>query len=336
MPLRAYARAGCALFLALAAACSDRENPLGPELPEPGPSEMAQLQCTAVVAEATVTCVPVQPGGARADRLIGGQDVYVRLASFGTAYDGTLNFTSNVTVQNLTQNVVGTTTGTDTSGVRVFFASGPTRTGGTGNVSVVPDGVGTFTEAGQAYYAYNQILDPYEISDSKLWLFEVDNTVTTFVFTVYVALTMVDESAALLGPVWEGDVDSNWQTAGNWSGGAVPTADSTVSIPSDSLFAGAMPVLTADGDALNVRVGYQSSLGLGGFTLTVGGNVDAVGAISGGTVVMSGTGALLKGTVDALNVTGSTSLQGAARATGAVSVTGSLNLNGNALTIAVP
>jgi hypothetical protein len=239
-------------------------------------------------------------------------------------------------VQNLTQNIVGTTDGVNVTGVKVFFASGPTRTGGTGNVSVVPDGVGTFTEAGQAYYAYNQILDPYEISDSRLWLFEVDNTVTTFVFTVYVALTMVDESAALLGPVWEGDVDSNWQTAGNWSGGAVPTADSTVSIPSDSLFAGAMPVLTADGDALNVRVGYQSSLGLGGFTLTVGGNVDAVGAISGGTVVMSGTGALLKGTVDALNVTGSTSLQGAARATGAVSVTGSLNLDGNVLTIAVP
>jgi hypothetical protein len=336
MPLRTYVRAGCALLLAFAAACSDRENPLGPELPEPGPSEMAQLQCTAVVADATVTCVPVQPGGARADRLVGGQDVYVKLASSGTAYDGTINFTSNVTVQNLTQNVVGTD-GVNTLGVRVFFASGPTRVGGTGNVSVVPDGFGTFTEAGQAYYLYSQVLDPYEISTAKQWLFQVDNTVTTFVFTVYVALTMPDENADLLGAVWDGSASTDWQDGANWSTSGVPTSTSVVSIPADSLLASSnLPVLTDSAEALHVRVGYQSTLGLGGHLLAVGGNVDAVGAISNGTLVMSGTGALLKGTVDVLNVTGSTSLQGAAKATGAVSVTGSLYLNGNALTISVP
>lgn len=336
MPFRTYARAGCALLLASAAACSDRESPLAPELPADGLADMAQLECTANVVQSTVTCMPVQPGGARADRLVGGQDVYVKLASFGTTYDGSLNFTTNVTLQNLTQNVTGTTDGVAVTGNRVFFTSGPTVTGGSGNASVVADSLGTFTEAGQPYYIYNQILDPYQISDSRQWLFEIDNTVTFFTFTVAVALTMPDEEAELLGSVWEGDVDTDWQTAGNWSDGAVPTAASTVSIPSDSLFGGVMPVLTDSAEALNVRVGYQSSLGLGGHVLTVGGNVDAVGAITGGTVVMTGTGALLKGTVNALNVTGSTALQGATTATGAVSVTGSLTLDGNALNISVP
>ena len=66
-----------------------------------------------------------------------------------------------------------------------------------------------------------------------------------------------------------------------------------------------------------------TTLDLGGHTLTVTDGVDAPsGAVSGGTVVMSGDGSL-EGTVDDLNVGGAVSLQGSTVATGPVAIRGS-------------
>ncbi|HEX5726555.1 MAG TPA: hypothetical protein VFX98_13860 [Longimicrobiaceae bacterium] len=303
---------------------------------------LALIQCHANVAERTLACAPVAapgtPAGVSADLIMGGQDVYVKVSSSNASYNsGTEIFQADLTVQNLVQEAIGTNDGTTVTGVRVFFHSGPTVTGGSGNLDVAnEDGTGTFTAAGQPYFLYNEILSPYEISTARTWQFSVEATVSTFSFTLYVSAAQADENGALLGPVWQGDVDADWQTAGNWSDGAVPGPSAVVSVPSDSLFTGSMPVLSADAEVGYLRVGFGSTLDLGTNDLEVNVNLDAVGTISNGTTTMSGTNALLKGNLAGLGVTGSTFLQGAAKTTGAVTVLGTLDTNGNVLTISVP
>ena len=331
-------RSLAAALLLLATACVDR-NPLSPDRALPAPTPLATVSCQVTVATGKMSCSAATPatGGVQAN-IIGGQEIYVKLASSGTSYDsGTQILSSTVTVQNLLSQTLGVDSLGNIQGVTVFFETGPVLTSGTGNVSVAnPDGTGTFTAAMQPYFLYNETLDPFEISAGKLWQFNVDNTVSTFAFTLLVSAPLSQGVNANRGVVWQGDVDSLWTTAGNWIGDMVPDSTSVVAVPpADSVTN--MPRLTGDVDVAALRVGTGSSLDLAGFTLRSRGNVDATGAISAGTVRLTGAGALLNGTVDALVVNAGTALQGAARATGAVSVQdGSLNLNGRALSISVP
>lgn len=333
-------RAWPVLALPLLAACADR-SPTLPAAPAELPvGAVGMLECTVNVPEQQMSCAPVVPqGAARGAKLYGGQEKYVKLTSSGTAYDGgTQIFSSNVTVQNLLQQSIGTTDGSTVTGVDVFFASQPAANGG-GSVTVFNyDGTGTFTGTNQRYFHYPQIIETYEISAAKSWQFQITGTVTTFSFTVYISAPMVNEAAPLLDEVWEGDVSTNWQTGANWNGGVAPDSANTVSVPADSLLAPghSLPVLTASARLTNLRVGYASTLGLGGFTLTAYGNVDAVGTVSNGTVKVAGTGAYLGGNLPAVEVTGSAQLQRSTRATGAVSVTGTLTVKDQALTISVP
>jgi len=323
--------------LLLLAACSD--SPVAPGAPVPS-AGLAQLHCTAHVPSGTVTCGdPPSSGALRTTRILGGQDKYVRLTSSGTRYDsGTEIFESTLTVQNLLRNSIGTD-GVGTPGVMVFFAEGPSQTGGTGGVTLAnPDGHGVFTNVNQAYYLYNEVLAPYQISQGKLWQFSVPATVTSFTFRVYVAAPQADVSLSLLGSVWTGLTGSAWELAANWRNGMVPDSTSTVAVPPDSsITSGNRPVLGADADVLHLRVGPGATLGLAGHTMHVRGNADAVGTISGGTVALSGSAALLRGNLPTLRITGSTTLQGAVRVTGAATVAdGSLTVKDRPLSIQIP
>jgi hypothetical protein len=265
--------------------------------------------------------------------------VYVKLSSSGTTYDsGTNILSSNVVVQNLADRAMGTPDGSTVSGVSVFFNSGPTVTSGTGSVSLAnADGMATFLSSNQQYFKYSEILTPYQISQAKTWQFNVDATVVSFAFTVYVSTPLPNENDPLVDKVWTGAVDSLWSTAGNWQGGVVPDSSSVVAVPPDSLLTShRAPKLTANADVAYLRVGYGNTMDLGGFTLRVRGNADAVGTIANGTVWESGTGALMRGTFNAVQVTGSASLQGSMKTTGAVSVTGSLAVKNQALSIQIP
>lgn len=186
-----------ALALA-AAACTDRANPVGPGGPGPGgpgtpgvPITVQALQCTGNRAALTVNCVPASPdGGPAKDILVGGQGVYVQVTTSGVNYNsGTGQFTFNTTLQNLIEQPMGTTDGTtlDPNGIRIFFHSGPTVTGGSGVASVVPDGFATFTAAGQPFYQYNQVLANGVTSGAKGWTLVMPPTVTTFTFLLYVS-----------------------------------------------------------------------------------------------------------------------------------------------------
>jgi len=196
-----HAAAFCAM-LALAA-CADRSPTAPPPTAAPVPTQaLSALRCTVDVRAATLACRPSQPGPAQGARgvILGGQGLNVRLASSGTSYDaGTGILRTDVTVENLTTQMLGTTDGylPAPAGVRVFLASGPDVSAGSGTVSVAnADGVEVFTGAGQSYFRYPGILAPGDTTKPKEWRFALPPEVTGFTFTVYVA-----------APVW---LESGW------------------------------------------------------------------------------------------------------------------------------
>ncbi|HEX8431013.1 MAG TPA: Ig-like domain-containing protein, partial [Longimicrobium sp.] len=190
----------CALLVALGA-CRDQPNPVAPEGGTPGapgqpgvpgrPVTVQTLDCIGNRETGKVECAVARPeGGAAANITVGYQGVYVTLTSSNPSYNsGTGQFTFDVTVRNLIPQKMGTTDGTtvDPGGVRVFFHSGPSVTSGSGTAAVVPDGFGSFTGSGQAFYQYNQILANGVTSAPKQWTLVMPPTVTTFAFTLLVS-----------------------------------------------------------------------------------------------------------------------------------------------------
>jgi hypothetical protein len=184
-----------ALTLALlgAGACTDQPLPTDPTtLPDDTAPLPQVIACRAEVAAGVVSCRRPQedpaPGLSLAVTL-GGQGIFVLLASANVSYDGSQVFQADVTVQNLIGQALGTTDGTtlDPEGVRVFFHDGPHVTGGTGTVTVAnADGTGTFTGTNQPYFQYDELLATGTTSAAKTWQWAVPPSVTTFEFEVYV------------------------------------------------------------------------------------------------------------------------------------------------------
>jgi hypothetical protein len=178
---------------ALIGACSDQQ-PVASGAPEANPvfprTALSVFDCVGSTA-GTMSCRPSSgsTGDARGV-LIGGQNSNVKLTSSNVSYDsGTEIFQFDVTVQNLMNEAIGTPDGTvaDPEGIQVFFFSGPTATGGTGEVTVAnADGTGTFTSGVQPFFAYNEILSKDEVSPAKTWQLNVPATVTSFTFQLYI------------------------------------------------------------------------------------------------------------------------------------------------------
>lgn len=184
-----------AAFVMLAAmACSE-----GGRLVQPDPGTLAgpsiplgvvqTLECSGSRASPALSCSPpATPNGVRGSVSLGA--TLVKLTSSNPAYNsGTGHFTFNVTVQNLKiPQTLATTNGTtlDPSGLRAFFATGPTVTSGSGTITVLGDGVGMFTATNQPYYQYNQMLATGVVSAPRTWTLVMPATVNTFSFTLYV------------------------------------------------------------------------------------------------------------------------------------------------------
>jgi DNA/RNA endonuclease G (NUC1) len=179
--------------------CTDRsalapEARTDPAAPSSVPTGVRALDCTVSVRDGRMGCGEggaALPGGAHGDVVVGGQDVYVRLTSTNVAYDGdSETLSADVTLQNLLPQAMGTTDGATVApgGIRVFFASGPTATSGTGAVTVAnADGEADFISTAQPYFEYDQKLDSGAVSTSRPWRFNVPATVGTFTFRVYVS-----------------------------------------------------------------------------------------------------------------------------------------------------
>ena len=330
------------MLAVVSASCTE---PFQPTAIQTAPVPRAIAICNADVIARTLTCSEARAsqtfiGGVNKDIIVGGQDVFVKLSSAGTAYDGgTSIFSSNVDVQNLLKYSMGSADGSTVSGIDVFFQSGPTVTSGSGSVTVAnPDGMSAFTGANQPYYHYSEILSPFALSTAHSWQFNVPATVNSFSFTVYVSSPITgSETGPLLSNIWTGSSSSAWANPANWRDGVVPDSASTATIPTDSLLVShTYPVVASNISLTNLRVGSGTTLGLAGFLATVYGNLEAVGAVTGGTVNMAGAGTLIGGNVDALVITGSVKLQRATKATSAVSIAGgSLSVADKPLTIAI-
>src|SRR5207302_7256680 len=163
-----------------------RSAPLavGPTTP-PLSGFTAAVTCEVTVSTATLACGPAtlvatngivhKTSGMAPDVVtLGGQGSYVLLTSSGTHYDGSGLFMANVTLANLLAVPMNTVDGTtaDTGGVKVFFNTGPSVTGGTGTVAVSnPDGTGTFTRTGQPFFKYGSgaVLRAGAQTASKTW-----------------------------------------------------------------------------------------------------------------------------------------------------------------------
>ncbi|HET7462926.1 MAG TPA: hypothetical protein VFJ82_16855 [Longimicrobium sp.] len=187
--------AASAAAVLAALGCADRVTV--PDATPPPASATLRVDCRVDVRARTLSC-----GGATAARgnvIVGGQGTYVRLASSGTAYDAdSAILRTSVTVKNLMAQAMGTTTGADTAGFQVFFASGPTVTAGSGTVTVAnADGQATFTSAGQPFFTYREIVEPNYTSLPRVWKFALPATVTTFVFSVYVSTPFPAEHGVL-------------------------------------------------------------------------------------------------------------------------------------------
>lgn len=202
-------RCAAVAALALLAACSDRSGNTPVGLPDPGTplpqTTLAALSCTASTTHPTVSCQEMELSGVGSSagprmtlRTVGGQGNYVRVASNSPSYNsGTQIFSFNVTAQNLLTVAMGTSDGATphADGVRVFFATPVSTTGGTGTVTVAnASGQAMFTAANQDYFQYSGtdlgadgILSTAEVSSAKPWQLNVPTTVTTFSFTLYVS-----------------------------------------------------------------------------------------------------------------------------------------------------
>jgi len=183
------------------AGCHDLPTVAAPAPGGPAPSRV--LRCSARVHDPAVQCEAVGASGPRGNLILGGQGVNVRLRSSNVAYDGALRVLgADVAVQNLLDQPLGTD-GTTPSAVRVFFSSGPKATDGSGSVTVMADGTGTFLAAGQPYYQYDGAIDPRAISPPRRWQFKVDAGVNAFEFQVYVDTPLPWESGFLH---WENEI----------------------------------------------------------------------------------------------------------------------------------
>lgn len=192
-----FRRAALAVATLGLAACSDRLPTQGAS-PVPGTVSRTRIDCVARVHGGEVRCGAPGAGAARANLILGGQGTRVLLASKGTAYDSaTSTLQSQVTVQNLLAQPLGTPDGTAVTGVNVFFASGPTVRAGQGSVQVLADSVGAFTAAGQPYYHYPQIVAPGAVSAPRAWRFLVPASVIEFTFSVFVETRLQAESGVL-------------------------------------------------------------------------------------------------------------------------------------------
>ncbi|HET6229355.1 MAG TPA: IPT/TIG domain-containing protein [Longimicrobiaceae bacterium] len=202
LPVRRRTRAAALLAAVLLAACSD--DPVRPIVANHAPALAGTLlRCEARVGDGTVTCgAPAGTADSRRN-VIGGQGLYVRMASNSVSYSGGI-FSFIATVQNLTSAPLGTADGTtrDGGGVRVFLISPPAATSGNGTITTTnATGTATFTAAGQDYFQYggsiggvdqpelgaDGILSPGEVSGFRFWGFAVPGTVSTFAFSVYVS-----------------------------------------------------------------------------------------------------------------------------------------------------
>jgi hypothetical protein len=197
------------------------------------------------------------------------------------------------------------------------------------------DAYGAVQANGITWSSSNPSVATVNASTGEVTLVAVGTTTITATSNANAQRTGSREITVTNVNTWEGDVSSDWHTAGNWDAGVVPDSATVAVIPATGTLPN-LPELTANAQVLDLTVGSARTLGLGGFTLQADGDVTATGTVSNGVLQLSGSDADWQGTVDDVVISGAGFLAGATTATGPVSVTGSLTIADQALSIAIP
>lgn len=180
----------------LLAGCAE-DGPVAPGAPDGGAAAQF-LSCEVDLRGGGLSCsgsdANLADGALGA--IIGGQGVYVQLASNNVAFDEVTGvFSASVTVKNLINQIIGSTDGStpDPDGIRIFFAGEPTVSG-TGTVTVAnASGTATFSGGDQDYHQYDQALAPGQTSLPKTWEWNISGSVNSFSFMVGVSAAVPDE-----------------------------------------------------------------------------------------------------------------------------------------------
>lgn len=170
-------------------------------VPEVGPGFIVQgLECNGDIRALELTCTK-RVSDPRHEVFLSGDVIlgtpYVQLASDNVSYDGSQVFQADVTVQNMIAQELGTLDGTTiaSQGIRIFFHTGPSVASGSGTVTASNcDGTADYTGSNQCYHEYDEILAAGAAppptsggtSQAKTWTWDVESSVETFEFTVYV------------------------------------------------------------------------------------------------------------------------------------------------------
>jgi hypothetical protein len=183
--------AGLLLLLAASAAC-DGDGPTA-AIPTPEPAaKLARLDCAVTVATGALSCQGATPNlGGASGLVVGNQGKNVFLQASNHAYNAGDNvFSIDVTVQNLMGQALGTTDGTtlDPAGVSVIFETEPFVGAGDmgAPVELLGESRAFMVRANQAYYRYDEVLQPNQTSAPKTWQFSMPPAVTSIRFMVWV------------------------------------------------------------------------------------------------------------------------------------------------------
>ena len=291
----------------LAAACAEPGAPTAPTTL----FRTDLITCAAAVRAGTLTCAAAHPGatphvqrasGMSLDLVVGGQGALVRLASSNTSSNsGTQTFQSDVTLENLIAQSMNTADGTtpDAGGIKVFFNSDPSTTGGTGMVTVKnADGTGTFTAASQPFFLYQDgaTLASGSTTSAKTWQFTVPTTVTTFEFQVFVTTRLPDEvdpivalglsrtpAALTIAPGGSGTA-TVLLTRTNFTGAV------SLSLDAPSGITGSFSPASATGTSSTLTVDVGNTVAPGVDTLNVFGSSTATGFRATKLILTVGTG----------------------------------------------
>jgi hypothetical protein len=196
---------------------------LAPTEPRTPVLTMQPVTCRVDLTRQTMECA--RPAAVAGKEVLGKQGIDVRLASSNVQSAGGI-FSADVSVKNLSDVDLGASEAGDTTGLFVFFVSGPTVTGGSGALTVTnPDTAALFTASGQLAFHYDTILGPREISTPRTWEWSYDPGVVDFTFTVLVAADVPQVGL----PLHWGSVSGNFTAGGAQSYlGAVNSATSAL------------------------------------------------------------------------------------------------------------
>ena len=145
----------------------------------------------------------------------------------------------------------------------------------------------TLTASGASTYAWSTNENAPAIVVNTAGPYSVTGTASNgCLATASVTLTVSPPAcgAGLTGPIWTGCLSTDWNTAGNWASGAVPTAIDDVVIPSAPAN---QPVLSTTATAKSVEVQSGASL-----SITVAGSltINDAKSLDGTTVAFSNRG----------------------------------------------